>query len=280
MMNARYLFVGNRRFVLQEMLSLGLDTSTVAVIAGTHLQRDLERGEIDGVTNYTAVDRKEDLLSLLNNSDFDVLVSNGCPFILPIAQLPSAQYVNIHPSCLPDLRGVDPVIGSVLFGRDAGATCHLMDEDIDTGELDVTTLYQLSFVAEQRVFRKAVERDFAPLRAQVNRATDVYYSRKPSDRVITFQESNDELLRKIKAFNNRSIGCEFHANGKSFRVYEATRMYNPFLLKLMAEVDEGVVVFSYENSVIFRKNGEIIRFKDIVSAESTPLSVGDQLFHV
>lgn len=291
-MGTSFVFVGNRRFVLQEMRRAGLDLAAVIAIAGTHLERNLERGEVEGLVDYTTVTSKAELLSLLAHTQFDVLVSNGCPYILPISQLPLACYVNIHPSCLPDLRGVDPVIGSVLYARDAGATCHVMDDGIDTGsiisqvripytdDLDVTTLYQLSFVAEQRTFRLALEKDFVPQYPQGPGPNDIYYSRSPEDRVITFREPNEFLLRKIKAFNNRSLGCEFSVNGDRFRVYEGTRMHNPFLTELLTEVDEGVVAFSYENSVIFHKDGEILRFMNIVSSAGGVLSVGDQLFQV
>lgn len=291
-MRKRFIFVGNRRFVLQEMQRAGLDMAAVVAIAGTHLERDIERGEVAGLFDYITVSSKVELLKLLGNTQFDVLVSNGCPYILPISQLPLACYVNIHPSCLPDLRGVDPVIGSVLYARDAGATCHIMDDGIDTGaiisqvripytdDLDVTTLYQLSFVAEQRAFRQALEKDFAPQHPQVTGPNDIYYRRNLADRTITFREPNEFLLRKIRAFNNRSQGCEFSVNGGMFRVYEATRMHNPFLTELLTEVGDGVVAFSYENSVIFRKDGEILRFMDIVSSAGSTLSVGDQLFKV
>jgi len=289
-MRTRFIFVGNRRFVLQEMQKSGIDLVAVIAIAGTHLERDLERGELEGLLGYSTVRSKAELLNLLAHTPFDVLVSNGCPYILPISQLPPASYVNIHPSCLPNLRGVDPVIGSVLYARDAGATCHVMDDGIDTGpiisqvripytdDLDVTTLYQLSFVAEQRAFRQALEKDFVPQYSQVTCLNDIYYSRSPADRAITFREPNELLMRKIKAFNNRAQGCEFIVNGDVFRVYEATRMHNPFLTEILNEIDDGIVAFSYENSVIFRKDGEILRFMDIVSSAGSSLSVGDQLF--
>lgn len=291
-MGKRFVFVGNRRFVLQEMQRAGLEMAAVIAIAGTHLERDLERGEVKGLVDYATVSSKAELLNLLAHTQFDVLVSNGCPYILPISQLPPACYVNIHPSCLPDLRGVDPVIGSVLYARDAGATCHVMDEGIDTGsiisqvripyteDLDVTTLYQLSFVAEQRAFRQALEKDFLPQHPQVADPNDIYYRRNLADRTITFREPNELLLRKIKAFNNRAQGCEFSLNGSRFRVFSATRMRNPFLTELLTEVDEGVVAFSYENSIIFHKDGEILRFMDIVSSAGSVLSVGDRLYHV
>jgi methionyl-tRNA formyltransferase len=287
-MSDRFVFVGNRRFVLQEMLRQRVDMAGVIAVRGSHLQRDLERGDIN--VAWQVVGSKAELLQVLAETAYETLVSNGCPYILPIAKMPAARYVNIHPSCLPDLRGVDPVIGAVLHARDSGATCHVMDSGIDTGpiiaqvripytdDLDVTSLYQLSFVAEQQVFDLALKRKFEPQVSQTAGPADIYYSRSPGDRVLTFSEPNDLLLRKIKAFNNRSQGCEFSVDGRSFRIYTASRMHNPFLAELSLRHDEGVILFSYENGIIFRKDGEILRFTDIVSADGGALQVGERLF--
>ena len=291
MTNARFVFVGNRRFVLERMLRENICPVHCFVVQGTHLERDLQNGLLGlGQKEFTIIDNKISLLDALRCLPFDVLVSNGCPYILPVAELPPALYVNIHPSCLPDLRGIDPVIGAVLFGKDGGATCHVMDEGIDTGDiiaqvriplsddLDVTTLYQLSFIAEQQVFSQSLARAFQPLLPQRERPGLLYYSRRPEDRIVTFQEPNEVLLKKIKAFNNRAAGCVFTVNGRGYKVYSATRMHNPFLTEVVASFGEGVVAFSYECCIIFGKDGEVLRLQDIVSLDDQALQVGDRLF--
>lgn len=288
-MGGRFVFVGNRRFVLERMVAAGVNLSSVYVVAGTHLERDLQRGGVSGVTDYVIVHNKSELLSLLGQGRFDVLVSNGCPYILPVVDLPQASYVNIHPSYLPDLRGVDPVIGAVLFKRDAGATCHIMDAGVDTGpvisriripftdDLDVTTLYQLSFVAEQQVFSQALALGFEPQCEQLNDPRAIKYSRKPADQVISFREDNDYILQKIKAFSNRSQGCSFSIGGISYRVFSAQRMRNPFMLKLLEGFPDCVVGMSYENGIVFRKDGEVLRFLEILPANGKAISVGTNL---
>ena len=91
---------------------------------------------------------------------------------MPINKIKKGRYTNIHPSYLPDLKGIDPVLGSIKFSRDGGATCHEINERIDDGpiisrikipftkDLDVTVLYQLSFVAEKEVFNEAFKNNF------------------------------------------------------------------------------------------------------------------------
>jgi methionyl-tRNA formyltransferase len=291
-MNMRFVFVGNRRFVLQEMLAADLDIAAIFVISGSHLERDIKNGELTGLRNCVIVNNKQALLDVLKNIQFDVLVSNGCPYILPVSQMPRAHYINIHPSCLPDLRGIDPVIGSVLYAKDSGATCHVMDDGIDTGsiisqvripyseDIDVSLMYQLSFIAEKKVFRDALTLDFVAQTLQVDKSGDINYKRSPEDRIIEFSEPNELILRKVKAFSNRSQGCEFSVDGKRYRFYQAALISNPFLIDLMSEVNEGVVAFSYENSIIFSKDREIFRFMDITSltVDNEALPVGTKLF--
>ena len=288
-MGNRFVFVGNRRFVLERMLQDGLELAAVFVVPGTHLQRDLERGVLGDVAHAIVIRDKADLLARLRTTGFDVLVSNGCPYILPVADLPKARYVNIHPSYLPDLRGADPAIGAVLFGRDAGATCHVMDTGIDTGpiiaqvripfseDLDVTTLYQLSFVAEQQSFSQALARDFQPAFEQIEHGDLMYYSRRKEDRIIDFTESNERTLRKVKAFNNRSAGCEFMVQGHRFRAYSARSMENPFLADFVCGFPALTVALSYESCIVFHKDGQTLRFEQIDSIDGAVISVGDRL---
>ncbi|MBQ7457473.1 MAG: hypothetical protein IJS54_07720 [Desulfovibrio sp.] len=287
----RILFVGNRRFVLEAILANKLPVAGIGVVAGTHLEHDMQ-SSFDAQTRSlcTLLHTKQEVIDFCRHNDFDVFVSNGCPFILPISDLPKATYVNIHPSLLPDLKGYDPVIGAILFGRDAGATCHIMDDGVDTGDiiaqvkipntpdLDVVTLYQLSFRAEREVFALANARDFKPCCPQQSSAKDLIYRRRPEDMHIAFNEPNDVILRKIKAFNNRKIGCSFDCNQSRFRVFHAEIMTNPYLEKVVKEVPEGTIALSYENSIVFHKDGDVIRFSHIVADQGGVLAPMMQLF--
>lgn len=289
MSSSRLLFVGNRRFVLDAILQMGLNLVGIIIIKGTHLEKDYNAGFFPDSLNVHIIESKTELFELCWTISFDVLVSNGCPFIIPITDMPKARYVNIHPSCLPDLRGVDPVIGAILMSRDGGATCHIMDDGIDTGEvisqiripmtddLDVTTLYQLSFIAEKQVFFEAVACNFEPKFKQKETSGLVYYSRAPEDRVISFSETNTTILRKIKAFNNKSQGCDFFASGQVCKVFSATLLLNPYIDEYLRDFDELKVVLSYENCIIFKKDNQAIRFENIVTSSGADLQVGELL---
>ena len=231
----KFIFIGNRRFVLEEMLELGLDT-TVLVVAGTHLHREPLLSQIQ----HQIIEEKSQLLNIIEDTSFDVLVSNGNPYILPISKMKDATYINIHPSYLPDLKGLTPLTAP-CFLKDGGAACHIMTDEIDAGDiisrikipysddLDVRLLYQLGFVAEVQVFRNALERNFEPICAQEKSSDVIYYSRKEKDKIITFSEGNKLIISKIKAFSNKSQGCSFTHNGESYKVYAASLLSNQYL---------------------------------------------------
>ena len=98
----KYVFVGNREYVLRRMIDMGLNIQAVFVMENSFLQHRLEKMHF---IDYTVVAKKKRLLELLSSVDYDVLVSNGCKYILPINEMKDALYINIHPSHLPDLKG-------------------------------------------------------------------------------------------------------------------------------------------------------------------------------
>ena len=224
--------------------------------------------------------------------DFDVMILNGCPFILPIKGYKNehAKLINIHPSYLPELRGCDPVPGSLLFKKDSGATCHFIDEGIDTGpiisqvkipysdSLDAQLLYQLSFLAEKECFYKAYMNSFEKksLKEKIP-IKDSYFTATEKDQIIDFTcKDNDLLLRKSKAFSNSSRGLTFRKGDLSFRVFSISIVSNPYLEKISANKINGDIILIFEDSLILKLNDELLRF-DSLLGEISKLSPGDNL---
>ena len=123
----RYIFVGNRFYVLEKMLEHKLNIVKIYVPEGSFVEIELKKRQM----TYTVLPEKREFIENLLTDDYDVLISNGCPYILPISKLKeknsSKKFINIHPSLLPDLKGKSPINGAVLFGRKHGVTCHYMD---------------------------------------------------------------------------------------------------------------------------------------------------------
>jgi methionyl-tRNA formyltransferase len=75
-----------------------------------------------------------DILSLLAP---DYICLGGSSRILKQDFLDTAQraILNTHPGLLPWYRGMDPILWSLYNGDPVGATCHIVDNGIDTGPI-------------------------------------------------------------------------------------------------------------------------------------------------
>jgi methionyl-tRNA formyltransferase len=281
----KFVFVGNRRFVLESMLAENIRPVLTLVAANTHLEKDIVSLGIP----FQIFKSKKELLDLLQKQEYEILISNGCPFILPVLEMKPAQYVNIHPSFLPDLKGIDPAIGAILFKRDAGATCHVMDTTIDGGDiisqikipyspdLEVSLCYQLSFKAEKEVFIDALRRSFAPARTQVPTGDEIYYSRCIDDRRIHDRLSVDDIIQRCKAFNNKSQGALLSINGKTYHLHAAKEIHNSYAISSTKDQESGCVLFQYEANIIFRHRGKLIKVTSFTD-DLSGVKVGTKLF--
>jgi methionyl-tRNA formyltransferase len=269
----RFLFVGNRAFVFDEMVRLGLDVSRVVAIEHSYLARTLDaRG-----TAHEVATSKSDVVEALLAADVEVVVVNGCPYILPMAKLDNGRMliVNIHPSPLPDLRGADPVPGALLHRRDSGATAHLMDAGIDSGpiisrvvipfsdDLDAGLLYQMSFDAEVEAFRLALDREFKPTMPNIADDDCVYYTRKDDDLLIELAETTSRVLARIRAFSNRSQGARLEHADTQLKVYDAEEVSNPWLLDRIDRYQHCEVVYRYESTLVFRHRDSFLKLKSV-----------------
>ena len=287
----KFIFVGNRRFVIDLMREMKLNIIKIFSIKGSHLERQLNEELIPN----ESVGSKAELIEKLFSLDFDVMILNGCPFILPIEGYKNkyAKLINIHPSYLPELRGCDPVPGSLLFKKDSGATCHFIDEGIDTGpiisqvkipysdSLDAQLLYQLSFLAEKECFYNAYINGFKikSLKEKLP-IKDSYFTATKEDQIIDFScKNNDLLLRKSKAFSNSSRGLTFRKGDLSFRVFSISIVSNPYLEKLSTKKINGDIILIFEDSLIIKLNDELLRF-DSLLGEISKLRQGDNLIKI
>lgn len=270
MMKGTYVFAGNRAFVLEQMLKLGLNIKEIWAVKGSYLQRYLDNKNM----KYSLIENKADFLKDVEMTDFDFFISNGLPIILPAEHLRDIRkkFINIHPSLLPELRGRDPVPGALLFQKDSGATCHLMDEGIDTGpvisqirienteDLEAGLLYQLSFMAEGEVFKMAYEREFMPMGVQDFAGRGSYYSFQKDDlRIDLEREDAKEIIAKVKAFASKSKGAFFEYAGRVYKCSNAQMIKNPYLLKKMDDEKNHSFVMMYEDKMIYKTDGEYIK---------------------
>ena len=73
---------------------------------------------------------------LLQDLDLDLVVLGGTRVIRgPLLDLPRHGVINSHPGLLPECRGSASPAWSVLYDIPIGATTHVCDASIDTGDL-------------------------------------------------------------------------------------------------------------------------------------------------
>jgi methionyl-tRNA formyltransferase len=280
----RFVFAGNRFFVLEEMLRAGLNVVKVLAVSGSYLEKELTNRGLP----YQVIKDKKFLIEELMKADFDIFLSNGLPYILPVEKLKAGntrQFTNIHPSYLPDLRGADPVPGALLYGRDSGATCHHMSDTVDGGDiiaqvkisysenLDSALLYQLSFKAEKEVFLKALEQNFSGNTPQFLEPEHVYYTFKDSDLRIDFSKSIGDIFRQVRAFNTPNKGAYFQAAGETYKVFDAEMISNDYFSSAFSQAKENEIVLTYMDTIVIRKGNMYLKLKKI-SGQVTGLKPG------
>ena len=263
MENKKYAFAGNRAFVLQRMRELKLNICKIWAVKDSYLAKYLDDEGLD----YEVIEEKEQFEQEIGRTDFDVFVSNGLPIILSkeVFGNNSKVFVNIHPSLLPDLRGKNPITGVILYKRDAGVTCHIMDKGIDSGDiisqvkipysddLDAALLYQLAFRAEADAFEAAYERNFLPVCKQILRDTDIYYSNKAADAEIDLNKDTAErILSKVRAFSTGNKGAKLHIGDKTYICSNIKCINNSYAKEYYSEAAPEVVLLQYENRIIVK----------------------------
>lgn len=270
-MQRKYVFAGNRASVLKKMFELELDVEKIWAVKGSYLQRYLEDNNI----SYSLIENKQELIEEIKNTEFNYFISNGLPIILPVEELKEngKEYINIHPSLLPELRGKDPIPGALLYQKPIGVTCHYMNSEIDSGDiisqieieqssdLEAGLLYQLSFMAEAEVFEKAYKKGFQIEKKQEISGTEIYYSFKEEDLEIDLKnDSFEKIEARIKAFSTGNKGARLYIDNHMYKCWKVEKVTNKYLSEKIEEFENYGVILKYENKVLVRKEKEIIRF--------------------
>lgn len=90
----------------------------------------------DGV-NVEALLTRPEQLSLIPDREPDVVVACGFAHVVPpeILAVPEEGCLNLHPGLLPETRGYNPNVWSIVEDLPAGATLHYMTEEVDAGDV-------------------------------------------------------------------------------------------------------------------------------------------------
>lgn len=273
----RVLLIGNRSGVLRQIGKFPeLELMHIFAVRGSYLDQALSNRH-DKVTRFGS-SQKADIFQQIQELPFDILLSQGCPFVLPVSRMrkPGQRFLNVHPSCLPRLQGKHPANGALLFGETfVGATLHEMEDQVDAGriihqekfpltpDVDLPLLYDLLFDLEGRVFesgmRKLIDSGFA-YTGEEPQGEGSYYSRRAEDMQIDFaQQSDDEIARRVRAFGVPSQGVLANIDGRPARVIAAEQFSNPYVLTRFATRQAGEMLLSYDGGILVKSRDGIIK---------------------
>jgi methionyl-tRNA formyltransferase len=163
---------------------------------------------------YAAIERPDD--GAVDLRDVDLVLS----FLFwrriraPLIALPRVACLNFHPAPLPDMRGLGGYNVAILEGwREWGVSAHVVDEDLDTGDLvavdrfpidpDVETALSLDLQSQERLFA-LFRRVIDALRAgeelpRTPQGEGRYVSREEFERLRRLRPG-DDVARKVRAF--------------------------------------------------------------------------------
>lgn len=274
----KVIFIGNRNGVLKEIRRFKeLELIHVFIPENSYLEKDINKLNVS--YNLFTPSEKEAVFKKISLMNFDILISNGCPLILPISALKKTHqlFINVHPSYLPYLRGKNPVNGVFLTrSKFTGVTIHYMNDKADEGniiyqtkvpvteDLDLGILYSLLFnLLEPLVFiegmKKIIKANFN-FKGTKQPSNGSSYKRSVEDMRIYFKEMLiEEIITRIKAFGIKSQGVEAQIGDTKYKIYSAEKILNKYILKNYENVKAGKILLRYENKMLIKCKDGILK---------------------
>lgn len=264
------VFIGNRDLILKSILKNSEINLVHAFIVGSL------PFEGDNITCISSKGDKGILLSLLNDMNFDLCISAGCPYLLLERDIPKAVYVNCHPSPLPYGKGKHPINNAILSEESiAGASIHYLTDELDGGDilaqetfkvtrdLDVQLLYSVLFELENKLFEKVLD-DFVLFGLDIDGIkqsnSGSYYSRPVNGVFLLASECTVNVMDDyLRAFSHSSQGVNIICNEKEFIGYSGREIYNDYFVNKYIELPYGDICSESESFVLLRLIDGIFR---------------------
>lgn len=285
MKKKKIIFIGNRMGVLDSIIQ-GNGMEVIKVFAPIHNHLNIKNNALKKITFLFSSCEKLKVIREIQANDYDILVSNGCPFVLPVSEIKKSGqlFINIHPSYLPFLKGQHPVNG-VIYNqlKFFGATVHHMNDEADTGniiyqkkvrytsDIDLALLYRLCFELEIHCFNKAInilKKHHWNFPGFPQESIGCTFNRKASMMMPDIRNNSiRDVLIAINAFGIEGQGCIIDAGGNKLKVIEAEEVKNPFVIKKYVQALPGDVLLKYENKLLVKCPDGILKLTKFSRSE-------------
>ena len=214
--------------------------------------------------------------------DLDVAVVAAFGMIIPadVLDIPGAGFLNVHYSLLPAWRGAAPVERAIEAGdQSTGITLMAMDQGLDTGP--ILTSWETAIGSDETggelttrlavAAGEIVARDLAAIVAgdinttpQDSEAASYAPMLSPADSRLDFNQTADDLIRRIRAFNPRP-GARTTWRGELFKIHRAHRT--------SARLEPGEIVLA-DGVALVGTQSEAIGLLEVQPAGSKPMDAG------
>lgn len=182
----------------------------------------------------------------------------------PILSVPKLGFINLHPSLLPNYRGMAPQHWPIINGdKEAGITVHYVDEGTDTGDIIVQRRFRLSDDMYVSDLQKIWMEHYKTIMVE---AINNIINKRP---VIVQRHLEGSYYGKLKEEQ-----CQINPKGSVFEAYNLIRGVSlPYfgarydnMIIYRAHVAKDGEYNSTDKPVISFKDGKLIveQFKEII----------------
>lgn len=141
-----------------------------------------------------------------------------------LLSIPRYGFINVHPSLLPDYRGMSPQHWPIVNGESkTGITCHYVDEGTDTGDIIlqreiplndkmyVSDLQKIWLMEYKTIVTEAIEKikENAPVAKQKNLPGSYYGKLKECECIINHEASVHTAYNMVRGMSLPYCGARF-----------------------------------------------------------------------
>ena len=271
----RAVFIGNRPLIISSLVKHEqIDLVQAFVIEGSLISKN---DYVDTPITICNANSQNQIVEFLKLGEYDLCVSAGCPYILPVDLFPADKiFINTHPSALPFGRGIHPINECIFSNhRKAGATVHYLTNELDAGDvihqvvfditddIDLDLLYSIIFEVEQEVFNAGLEKVLSSnLKYQgiQQQGVGTYYSRKEHDQYVDISTIDTvTFLKKVRAFSASSLGIHVNLGNEEIIIFMASSIVNPFVKNRFELYQAGKVLISNNKFLLVKLIDGIVR---------------------
>ena len=277
----KVVYIGNRVNIFKALTR----HPQLAVIKAFIIEQPLISDEYDDEPWMERISAKNDLntiIEYLNNNEFDICVSGGCSYILPVEQLPKLPvYLNTHPSLLPWGKGIHPLNECFLSGKEVtGVSVHYLTAGLDCGDLieqeiikltpevDVSLLYGVIFELEAELLIKAIGRlikyEFSYLGIK-QKAGGSYYSRPKNIAIIDPSITNaKEFINMTRAFSSSNLGQPVMTEYGLVNVFSCREIINDFFITRYKQRPVGSICIKGNDFLVIKFKEGLVYINKLV----------------